>query len=163
MSLNGRYNTYMHFNTKQELIVVFLEVLHPFFCFIYWQKKGCKSKLALQQQWWQCYVTFTFWAWLDNCPRCCSKVRHWEFLNSPPQKGNLAQNTWGRARGYPDSRASAHSSQFKRTLPRTIILPFLPSVVEILQVRTPIVNIILLQRKKVWTFSRKSDLTRGLK
>ena len=84
----------MHLNTKQELIVIFLEVLHPFFCFIYWQKKGCKSKPASRQQWWQCYVTFTFWAWLDNCPRCCSEVRHQEFSNSPPQKGNFAQNTW---------------------------------------------------------------------
>ena len=94
MSLNGKFNTYIPFNIEQELNIAFLEVL-LFFCLIYWQKKGCKSKLALGQWWWQCYVTFTFWAWLNNCPRCCSEVRHREFLNSQPQKGNLAQNTWG--------------------------------------------------------------------
>ena len=48
----------------------------------------------MQQRWWQCYITFTFGLDSTTAPGVVSEVRRWEFLNSPPQKGNLAKNTW---------------------------------------------------------------------
>ena len=56
------------FNIEQELNIAFMEVLHLFFCFIYWQNMGCKSKPASWQWLWQCYITFTFWDDFHNAP-----------------------------------------------------------------------------------------------
>ena len=93
-SLNGKYYTYMHFNIEQELNIAFMEVLHLFFCFIYWQKKGCKSKPASRQRLWQCYITFTFWDDFHNAPGVVARSAAGSF-RTPHLKKETSHKTPG--------------------------------------------------------------------
>ena len=47
MSFNGKYNIYMHFNTKQELNFAFLEVLHLFFLLYILAKEGLQEQAGI--------------------------------------------------------------------------------------------------------------------
>ena len=47
MSLNGKYDTYMHLNIEKELNIAFLEVLHPFFLFYILAKEGLQEQAGI--------------------------------------------------------------------------------------------------------------------
>ena len=47
VSLNGKYDTYMHLNIEKELNIAFLEVLHPFFLFYILAKEGLQEQASI--------------------------------------------------------------------------------------------------------------------